>query len=253
MAAIVGKGLDILSNIGALLREIEVEHVDDETGAAIDAREEVVEALEHYRLNRYRLGEALFGYRIFFKEKGVWLKVARIVGKAIDRDEKTILRIVEDYERASQLSSEVIKAMEVRGIDPSKRKNEAVVSKLQLMPAESVASDPVAAVETVLTAVVTEKAAKKSKAVKPIELIPASGTFVVVLPTPEDRRRLDVRTALVTALAAVPKDKVLDELQAVIEVAMYEVWGQLEPITIHFNPHPSTVAVPEDLELEEAA
>jgi hypothetical protein len=122
MAANVGKGLDILTSVNALLREIEVEHVDDETGTAVDAREELVEALNLYHLSRYRLGKALCAYRVFLKEKGVWLKVVRIVGKAIDRDEKTILRIVEGYERASQLPVEAIEALEARGVDPAKSK-----------------------------------------------------------------------------------------------------------------------------------
>jgi hypothetical protein len=90
-------------------------------------------------------------------------------------------------------------------------------------------------------------------AAKPSKPLPTSGTFAVVPPTPEERRRLDVRSALQAALADVPEDKKLEELQAVIEEAMFELLDQLEPITITFTPHPSTPAVRKGQGLEQAA
>jgi len=268
MAANVGKGLDILTSVNALLREIEVEHVDDETGTAVDAREELVEALNLYHLSRYRLGKALCAYRVFLKEKGVWLKVVRIVGKAIDRDEKTILRIVEGYERASQLPVEAIEALEARGVDPAKSKNEAVVSNLLLMPADVVVADPAAAVEKVLSVVATRKAAKvaeRAEAAPSGEPVSAHGVTTgdeIVSPRPEEKRRHAIKGAIRHALAKVRPDKQAALLIGAVEEYLYLHLGAREAITI--TPHapaqpiskpekPEAHALLSPLEMENAA
>jgi hypothetical protein len=60
--------------------------------------------------------------------------VAQIIAETINRDERTIYRIIEDFERASQLSAIVLDAMEAQKIDPAAPKNAPMVQKLVTMP-----------------------------------------------------------------------------------------------------------------------
>ena len=142
-------GVDNLSTVGALLREIEVEHIGNEDGSAIGAREELVAALCHYHSSRFSFGEALAAYKGFFaKDGGGWVAAAKVIGKAIQRNEKTIYRIVADYERASQLPDVAIVELEARGIDPAAKKNELIVDAISAMPRSEVESAPEKAVTT---------------------------------------------------------------------------------------------------------
>jgi len=48
--------LENFSNLGARLREIEVEHVEIDDGGVLDARKAVVETLGQFYTSRYRVG-----------------------------------------------------------------------------------------------------------------------------------------------------------------------------------------------------
>jgi hypothetical protein len=72
--------LDILSNLGADLRELEVQHVTNDDGAAIDARLELVKAARQYHESRYRFGETLSTYKVFFIREGAWIEAAKASG-----------------------------------------------------------------------------------------------------------------------------------------------------------------------------
>src|SRR5579862_3400304 len=159
------EGVDNLSNVGALLREIEAEQVDNEDGTAVDARENVVDALTHYHNSRFAFGKALAAYKAFFADGG-WVAAAKVIGKAIHRDEKTIYRIVEDYERASKVPEEARKELEAQGIDPAAKKNEAAISNLVMMDLPAIKADPKKAVVVAVEKMNMAKTEKKAKAAK---------------------------------------------------------------------------------------
>ena len=134
--------MDILSNVSAHLQDIEVELVDNQDGTAISARETLVAALGHYHSSRFKFGEALAAYKVFFKDGG-WVAAAKVIGKAIQRNEKTIYRIVADYERVSASLPEVaIAELEAQGIDPAAKKNQPIIEAISAMPRTEVESAP---------------------------------------------------------------------------------------------------------------
>ena len=246
-------GVDNLSTVGALLREIEVEHIGNEDGSAIGAREELVAALCHYHSSRFSFGEALAAYKGFFaKDGGGWVAAAKVIGKAIQRNEKTIYRIVADYERASQLPDVAIVELEARGIDPAAKKNELIVDAISAMPRSEVESAPEKAVTTGIE--MGTKAKTDSKALKPIPT-PASksarATKDLALVAPDrgypkkeayrtpDQWRSWLSSEIDQAFRDLPQGTGWQEILTVLEELMYDEWNMLEPINLTLNPHPS--------------
>jgi hypothetical protein len=72
--------------------------------------------------------------RYWLRPEPGWTAAARIIAEGIDRDERTIYRIVDDYERASHLPAIVLEAMEAQRLDPAAPKNAPMVQKLMAMP-----------------------------------------------------------------------------------------------------------------------
>lgn len=95
-----------------------------------DARLGVVNALEQFRTSRYRLGQMLSTYKTFFGATRGWIAAAKMIASAMGCDERTLRRIVDDFEAVSSIPSVVIKALEQAGIDPAARRNARIVSKM---------------------------------------------------------------------------------------------------------------------------
>jgi hypothetical protein len=251
----IGKsGVDNLSIVGALLREIEVEHVDNSDGSALHARQELVEILDHYLSSRFSFGKALAAYKVFFIKEGGWVAAAKVIGKAIHRDAKTIYRIVDDYARASKLPNVAIVELEAQGIDPAAKKNEPIVEAITLMARAEIESAPKEAVVTGIDMANHAKAAERAKnaenkhavhvtkaAKEPSQSIPVRWQHGRRIPpfTPEEQRRDHLKRAIYGELCDLPNGKQLSELIASIEEFMYENLDLKEAISIRFNPHPS--------------
>ncbi|HVC91826.1 MAG TPA: hypothetical protein VND66_14525 [Acidobacteriaceae bacterium] len=62
------------------------------------------------------------------------MEAAKVIAAAIDRDEKTVFRIIEDYEPASQLSPITLEAVLEQNIDPAAAKHARVVENLLRIP-----------------------------------------------------------------------------------------------------------------------
>jgi hypothetical protein len=131
-----------LSYLAARLKELETKYMSADHGGAGDARLAVVDALEHFRASRFRLGEKLAAYRQFFVAEQSWMEAAQLIANAMGRNERTIRRMVEGFQRASKIPSAAIMSMERHGIDPAARKNAATVARLLSMPSEMVESNP---------------------------------------------------------------------------------------------------------------
>ena len=131
----VGGGqFDKLSNLTRELQSIELEHANSGGTTLAQARSAVVNRLSGYRNSRFQLGRVLRDYKIYFKAEHGWVVAAQAIAEAINRDPRTVFRIVEDFERASKLPPIVLAAMEAQKIDPAAPKNAEMVEKLAQMP-----------------------------------------------------------------------------------------------------------------------
>lgn len=133
--AVDGKEFDILSNLTRELKAIERDHVKANGGAVAQARSAVVSLVSRYRDSRYQLGRVLRNYQIHFKGEGGWVAAAEAIGQAINRDKRTIYRIIDDYQRAEKLPPIMIEAMEAQKLDPAAPKNAGMVKELAQIPA----------------------------------------------------------------------------------------------------------------------
>ena len=97
------------------------------------SREVVMGAIRSYCYSRYDLGRALRQYKTHYKAHHGWVAAAKIIGDALDYDERTVHRILEDYERASRLPSIIIEAMQAQNLDPAAHKNAPLVEHLLQM------------------------------------------------------------------------------------------------------------------------
>jgi hypothetical protein len=80
--------------------------------------------------SRYHLGRALQAYSQHFKEKRNWTAAAELIASAIRRNKRTVFRMIEDYEWASQLPATIIDALLDQDIDPAAGKNAPIVEEL---------------------------------------------------------------------------------------------------------------------------
>jgi hypothetical protein len=138
---------DKMSNLKTTLMEIEKGHIDSNGVELTETRNRLPAALQAYTQNRFDLGEILFKYRELLKPTKRWGPTARAIAAAINRDERTVYRIVKGYELAIQLSPEVLAVLAERNVDPAEPKNSRAVRKLLEMPKPVSPQDADAAVK----------------------------------------------------------------------------------------------------------
>jgi hypothetical protein len=158
------KKLDKMSILKALLRDLEPSQLKhDET--LRQAREGLIGALSTYRHSRYDLGRALRLYKQHFRAEHAWIEAAKVIAAAIDRDEKTVFRIIEDYERADRLPAIILEAMLNQNIDPAAAKHARVVENLLLAPEPKTGEEASAVVAKTFKTHLLQK--KKEASAKP--------------------------------------------------------------------------------------
>lgn len=81
-------------------------------------RRELIAGFELYSDSRIELGRRLFNYRSFYKPHRIWTSVTKLLGEAIGRDSRTILRLVEEYEHS-------IGIVKIRKIAPPNAEDES--------------------------------------------------------------------------------------------------------------------------------
>jgi hypothetical protein len=105
----------------------------DDCKQEAEQRKKVLAAVTASARNRYELGEQLAKYRRFFKEDGTWTKVCVQIGQVLKCNEKTVRRIVGDFERASVVSGLERAAANDCGIQLEDNKNRDTVRELVTM------------------------------------------------------------------------------------------------------------------------
>jgi hypothetical protein len=149
---------------------------------------------------------------------------ATAIADAMGCEERTIRRIIDDFERVSEVPDVVIKALQQAGFDPAARKNAGMIAKILGLPDKPADLDlDISVTEAALATKVAEQIGR------------SRGAVAAVLMPPEKRRRLAVRQKIRTALTSIPADQKLAELVSAIEEEMYS-WGQVKPVTITITP-----------------
>jgi hypothetical protein len=243
-----------LGNLPSLqdqLCKLELAYVDVQDGRDVDARQDVLDALANYGKSRFRLGEALATYKTFYSEGRGWMEAAKAIGQAMGRDERTVRRMIEDFQRASQCHPAVIVELESLGLDPAAKKNEPLLATILEMPSTYVAAEPKAAAAKAVEEVNTAKKLKRSK--KPSQSVPVTDDSSSEPLTKAEKQRFAIRLKLRTALTNVPSGRKLAELIAALEEEMFEIWGERNTIEITLTPRSSTLTVDGRGKQEQAA
>jgi len=153
---------DKMSNLTRELEKIERKHAKTDGTALVQARSAVVSRVSQYRESRYQLGRVLHNYKIHFKAEGGWVVAAQAIAEAINRDERTVYRIIDNYECASKLPPVVLQAMEDQKIDPAAAKNAGLVQRLAQMPEPATRRKADSIVARVRSEHITQKKAVKA-------------------------------------------------------------------------------------------
>lgn len=141
-----GANFDNLSDLREQLCKLESASRGADRGGLKQAREDLIAAVGSYTCQRYHLGRTLLQYKVVLKAEHVWTAAAKAIGAAIGRDERTIYRIVDDFERAVRLPDSTIQAMLDQKIDPAERRNARGVEHLIQMPEPATREEAAAAV-----------------------------------------------------------------------------------------------------------
>ncbi len=103
--------ITIEDSLCAVLREVEVAHVEDGDVDLSHNRRAVAKTAVYYKHSRYRFGRALAAYKALIPYAG-WMAAVQAIADAIGIGERSIRNILSDYERALPLVPQVIEALE---------------------------------------------------------------------------------------------------------------------------------------------
>jgi hypothetical protein len=162
-------GFDKMSNLEAALKKVEKIHIGDESTELIQTRSSILKIADTYGRSRFALGMLLRQYKQFFKLEHGWVATARVISDALNVDERTIYRIVENYERVSNLPHIIIDEMQKQHIDPAASKNIQIVDDLQRMPEPKTHKEAEAAVKIAFSNHVAAKQAERHTATPPTQ------------------------------------------------------------------------------------
>ena len=153
-----------LANLGDELRGAEEEiHLNGDEQGIEDARESLIAAVQSHRRSRFQLGNAIWEYKTYYKAEQEWMGAAKVIACALDRSQRTVFRLLKEYEYASQLPKMMLEAMLKQRIDPAAWKNSGMVAKLLAMPDPNSRKEAEAAVVLAYESSVAEKRMSTSK------------------------------------------------------------------------------------------
>jgi len=213
------KGKDMANedvNLTALLREVETEHLDGDVDDLLDLRSQLVAAVGVYQISRYRLGQALYGYRMALPH-GAWTPVVKAIAIASHLTDRTIREILSDYERVRDTPVPVVQALQQAGIDPAAKRQKKIVE--MAIDSHKAGNPPAQAVQAAV--------ALSRRPVAPVGI--SSGDVPL---TQDERWILSLRENMRKTLGKIPQDR---RVEVFCVAAAEELWIQVsskEPITI---------------------
>jgi hypothetical protein len=199
----------------------------DEQEQERQARFILIESLNLYRQSRRKFGKALASYRDALKPDGAWTKACLAIAMELQCDERTVRRIIEDYERIADVPESILTAMDEARIDPAARKNERLLDQVvQLIPNECEPTPEQAA--AIVKEAVTAFADPRDQYEKP---------------NPGEKRLHKIRMGIRKGLNDITDDDKQATLIQAIEEEAWDVWGVQKPFTLEINPHPGTITI----------
>lgn len=126
---------DNLSEMQEGLKKIELAHSLGDQPGLQQARNGLIRPGLEYQRNRFEFGRALCHYAACLKAERAWMEASQVIADAVGVCQRTIFRMVQDYERAQGLAPAYATALAEQGIDPAARKNESIVRQLMQTPA----------------------------------------------------------------------------------------------------------------------
>lgn len=117
-------------DLSAQLDRIAAELDDSDRLEEKNQRTSLLSALKNYTTSRFRFGQALASYREVCRAEGVWLAASKAIGREIGRSQRTVFRILSDYERVADTPEPVLAAMKREGFDPAALKNEELLNEV---------------------------------------------------------------------------------------------------------------------------
>lgn len=161
-------GFAKLANLRNQLKTIEeVASLECENQELRQARENLVNKIQCFNYNRFELGRAISRYKVLFKAEGAWIKAASLIAESLVVSERTVHRLIQEYEFASELPAITLDVMQEQRIDPAAAKNMPVVETLLQMPEPTTRNEAVEQVHKVAAKHVAKKRAARKAAAKP--------------------------------------------------------------------------------------
>lgn len=153
---------DKMSNLSKELQRIEKAYIHTKSAELAKTRNSVVGGLQKFGNSRFQLGRVLRQYKMHFKSEHGWVAAAKLIAAAMDRDVKTVFRMIEAYETASQLPAITLDAMREQNIDPAAAKHAGVVANLLRLPEPKTSEKASAVVREAFKKQVLQKAKRAS-------------------------------------------------------------------------------------------
>ncbi len=221
------KNLNKRQDLSAQLDRITAELDDSVRAEEKKQRRPLLTVLKNYTTSRFRFGQALASYKEVCRVEGVWLAASRAIAREIGRSQRTVFRILSDYERVADTPEPVLAAMKREGYDPAALKNEALLNEVtSAIPADSTPQQ---------VRDVVRKTAARLKQANAKRRSSEGGT-----PLPEDNRIVNgLRQAIRNWLRNVPNnDHKCQLLEQAIAEESFEVWGDQDPWGLDIIPRP---------------
>lgn len=212
-------------DLSAQLDRITAELDDSDRVEEKTQRTSLLSVLKNYTISRFRFGQALASYKEVCRLEGIWLAASKAIAKEIGRSQRTVFRILSDYQRVADTPEPVLVAMKREGYDPAAPKNETLLHEvLGATPGDSTPQQVQKVVQRKAAYLKQTNAKKRSS---------DSGTRI----SEDDRIISGLRQDIRKRLANVPDpDQKWYLLREAICQESFEVWGDKEKWTAEFIP-----------------
>jgi hypothetical protein len=138
----------------------------------------VIKAFATLSADRLELGQAINSYRLHFKARRSWLRIAEVLGRRLGRCRATLYNLMGDAERALELTKVRRAALRAQGIEPAKPRFAPILSHLAGGPEDEAVADARLAVQTAIASFKSQQVSREGKAQKPASAVLTLDEFV---------------------------------------------------------------------------
>jgi hypothetical protein len=149
MMRVITANTDQFANLANLRLELKAaeqrSELDSEEAQLKQAREVLINTMQTYHRSRFELGRALWGYRAPYKANRGWMPAAKTIAAFLKLSLRTLFRIIDDYESASNLPRLTLEALQQLDVDPAAAKHRELVGDLLGMSEPKTRDEAIAA------------------------------------------------------------------------------------------------------------